>query len=185
MDCQEYLLRFSEYLDGRTEEAVSKEIEVHRSGCERCDRYSRTFEAGRKILLSLDSLDVPVDFRPRLNHRIYHLEDGASIARQSLRSGATMVSVLTMAVLVAVSAWAPAIGLPERVVELPAVVVAAPSPPSFTQEPVRPTFPRNLSIFTTAEFQDGIWGNTHDLLREYSPILDRRRDQGMVRVGIE
>jgi hypothetical protein len=185
MDCQEYLSRFSEYLDGRAETHVSRDIEEHRSQCERCSRYSRTLEAGRSILQSLEPLDVPADFRPRLHHRIYHLEDGASIARQSLRSGATMVSVLTMAVLVAVSAWAPAIRLPDASIELPAVVVAEPPQPSFTLEPANPTFPRNLSIFTTSEFQDGIWGNSHDLLREYSPILERRRDQPIVRVGIE
>jgi len=185
MDCQEYLSRFSEYLDGRTEADVSSEIEEHRSQCERCSRYSHTLEAGRGILQALEPLEVPADFRPRLHHRIYHIEDGAPIARHSLRSGATMVSVFAMAVLVAVSAWAPVIRSPEASIELPAIVVADPAPPSFTPVPSTPTFPRNLSIFTTSEFQDGIWGNSHDLLREYSPILDRRRSQPHVRVGIE
>jgi hypothetical protein len=120
-----------------------------------------------------------------LDHRIFHLEDGASIARQSLGSGATLVSVIAIAVLVSLSAWAPGVDRPTPTVLLPEVVVAAPPAPVFTPSPASPTFSRNLSLFSTTEFRDGIWGDSHDLLREYSPILDRRREQALVRVGIE
>lgn len=185
MDCQEYLLRFSDYLDGRTAAAELDEIESHRSSCERCCRYSETLEAGRTLLQTLPDLDVPPDFRARLNHRIFHLEDGAHIARESMGSGATMASVLTMALVLAITAWAPVFGSAAPSVELPAVVVADPPEPSFTPVPFAPTFPRDLSIFSTTEFQDGIWGDSHNLLREYSPILDRRREPPFVRVGIE
>ena len=96
-----------------------------------------------------------------------------------------MASVVTMALLVALSAWAPTLGRAEPFVELPALVVETPPTPSFTLVPYAPTFPRDLSIFSTTEFQDGIWGDSHQLLREYAPILDRRRDASVVRVGIE
>jgi hypothetical protein len=185
MDCQEFLLRFSEFLDEGTEAEVSDRIEAHRSSCERCRQYSITLETGRELLRSMPLVEVPADFHSRLNHRIFHLEDGASIAKHSSGSGAAMASVLTMAVLIAISAWAPTVGRGAPSVELPALVVAEPPAPSFTQGPTNPTFPRTLSIFTTTEFQDGIWGDSHDLLRGYSPILDRRRDQALVRVGIE
>jgi len=185
MDCQEYLLRFSDHLDGRTAGDESERIEMHRSECDRCSRYSQTLEAGRSLLQTMPDLDVPPDFRARLNHRIFHLEDGAQIARESSGSAATMASVFTMALLLAVSAWAPALGSIQPSVELPAVVVGEPPTPDFTLVPYTPTFPRDLSIFTTTEFQDGIWGDSHDLLREYAPILDRRRPSAHVRVGIE
>jgi hypothetical protein len=186
MDCQQFLARFSEFFDGRAEAGVLEEMEAHRACCERCRRYSYILETGGNLLRGLPALDVPPDFRPRLDHRIFHLEDGASIAKQSLTSGARMVSVVAVAVFVALSAWAPTMSRSEPVaVELPAVVVADPPAPSFTPNEPKPTFPRNLSIFTTTEFQDGIWGDPHDLLREYSPILDRRRTQPLVRVGIE
>lgn len=185
MECQAFLSRFSEFLDGRVEPSVAEEMEAHLAACPRCRRYSETLLAGRDLLKSLPSLDVPSDFRPRLDHRIFHVEDGESIARQSMGTGATTVSVLALAVLVALSAWAPAFQLMDPTVELPPVVAEEPSVPSFTPEGPTPTFRRNLPIFTTTEFQDGIWGDSHDLLREYSPTLERRRGQALLRVGIE
>jgi anti-sigma factor RsiW len=185
MDCQQFLSLFSDYFDGRAEASVLEEMEAHRLACERCRRYSRTYEVGRDLLRSMPTLDVPSDFRPRLDHRIFHLEDGASIARQSLGSGATLVSVIAVAFLVSLSAWAPGVDRPAPTVQLPEVVVVAPPAAVFTPSPASPTFSRNLSLFSTTEFRDGIWGDSHDLLREYSPILDRRREQALVRVGIE
>lgn len=185
MDCQDFLTRFSDYIDGRAEEDVACEIETHRESCRLCRHYADTLEAGRGLLERLPDLDVPSDFRPRLQHRILHLEDGAALARSSLSSGATVASVLAVAALLASAAWAPALTGPEPNVDLPPVNAAEPASPTFTPEPSKPTFTRNLSLFPTTEFQDGIWGNPHDLLREYSPTLDRRRDQIFLRVGIE
>ena len=184
MDCQQYLVRFSEFFDGRMAEGLSREMEDHRSVCRRCRGYSETLEAGGELLRALPSLEVPEDFRLKLDHRILHVEDGKSMARRSLGTGATSVSVLAVAVLIALSAWAPTLHPADPAVALPPVV-ADPPVASFPRARVDPTFPRHLSLFSTAEFQDGIWGDSHDLLREYSPILDRRRDQALLRVGIE
>ncbi|TFH66138.1 MAG: hypothetical protein E4G90_05105 [Gemmatimonadales bacterium] len=185
MDCQVYLAQFSEFFDGRAELGVSKEMEAHRSACERCRRYSEIVMAGGNLLRALPPMDLPGDFRPRLDHRIFHVEDGTSIAKESMGTGATTVSVLAVAVLVALSAWAPAVNFAEPAVELPAVVVARRPASPFTPARTGPTFPGNLSLFRTTEFQDGIWGDSHELLREYSSILERRRNQALIRVGIE
>ena len=185
MDCQQFLAEFSDFIDGRAEPEVSRKMEAHRSACDGCRQYFDAVGAGRELLRALPPLDLSSDFRSRLEHRIFHLEDGASIARQSLGSGATMVSVLAVAVLVSLSAWAPRMDHSPHTVELPVVVVGDPPADVFTPARATPTFSRNLSIFSTTEFQDGIWGDSHDLLREYSPILDRRREQAMVRFGIE
>lgn len=184
MDCQEYLSRFSEFFDGRSGSWVTKEMESHRSACEGCGRYSEVLEAGGDLLRALPTLDVPLDFRRRLEHRIFHVEDGASIARQTMGTGATTVSVLAVAGLVALSAWAPSVKFPDPVVELPGVVAAPPSA-SFPRQRTLHTFHGNLSLFETTEFQDGIWGDSHNLLREYSPIRERRRSQALSRVGVE
>jgi hypothetical protein len=93
--------------------------------------------------------------------------------------------MLLVAVLTAAAAWVPALDRSATNVELPAVVVATPPTPSFTPVEAQPTLPRSLSFFSTTEFQDGIWGDSHDLLREYSPILERRREQAFIRAGIE
>ncbi|MFH1766273.1 MAG: hypothetical protein ABIF09_18985 [Gemmatimonadota bacterium] len=192
MDCQLYLAQFSEFFDGRAEAGVSKEMEAHRSACERCRRYSEIVMAGGNLLRAIPPVDIPGDFRPRLDHRIFHMEDGAVIAEdgasvvtESMGTGATTVSVLAVAVLVALSAWAPAVHFTEPAVELPAVVVAQRPSAPFTPARSSPTFPRNLTLFGTTEFQDGIWGDSHNLLREYSPILERRRNQALIRVGVE
>ena len=183
MDCQVYLAQFSEFFDGRAELGVSKEMEAHRSACERCRRYSEIVMAGGNLLRALPPrhvereavpqadevaalCDLPGDFRPRLDHRIFHVEDGTSIAKESMGTGATTVSVLAVAVLVALSAWAPAVNFAEPAVELPAVVVARRPASPFTPARTGPTFPGDLSLFRTTEFQDGIWGDPHELLRE-------------------
>lgn len=184
MDCQRYLAQVSEFLDGRATPELSGEMEAHRSECDRCREYTGTLEEGGALFRSLTPLEVPADFRSRLDHRIFHLEDGASIARHSMGSGATMVSVVTVAALVTLSAWAPSVHLGDPNIELPAVVVEPPAP-SFLPTPAHPSFPRNMAIFSTTEFQEGIWGDSHDLLREYSPILDRRRGQAHARIGIQ
>lgn len=185
MECQQFLSRFSEFIDGRTGALVSRKMEAHREACEGCRRYAKTVEAGIKLLRDAPSPEFSPDFRARLDHMIFHVEDGASIARQSLGSGATLFSVLAVAVLVSISAWAPRVNQGETYLELPPILVAEPEDPHFTPRPPPPSFRRNLAIFTTAEFQDGIWGDPHEILREYSPILDGRRDSQQGRVGIE
>ena len=185
MDCQEFLALFSEFIDGRAGEGVSTEMEAHRSACDRCRHYSKTFEAGRELLRGLPAPEMDSDFHQLLDHRISHQEELASLASPALRSGATIPSILAVAVLVAVSAWAPTMGVGDQEVDLPAVVVAEPPVPSFTPAGLNPTLPRSRSFFTTTEFQDGIWADAHDLFREFSPVLDNRRARPLVRVGIE
>jgi hypothetical protein len=182
----EYLARFSDFIDERTEASVTQAMELHRSTCEQCMKYSRTLEAGRELLRSLPDLEVPSDFRRRLEDQIQNLSSGTEdpTPNGSLGSGARGFAVLAVAGLMILAAWAPTVSPSHEAVDLPPVVVESPSP-SFTPAEQNPTFPGNLSIFTTTEFQDGIWGDSHDLLREYSPIMDRRRDPAAIRVGIE
>jgi len=185
MDCQQYMARLSDVIDGRADSDVVVEMAAHRAECSRCRGYSRTLEAGRELLRGLPALEVPDDFKPRLDHRILHEEDGGAISRTGLSTGASLTAIMSVAVLVAAAAWAPSLASRTPSVDLPPVVVAGPSSPAFTSRNPPPTFRKTLSIFSTTEFQEGIWGNPHVLLREYSPILDRRRNQPLVRTGIE
>jgi hypothetical protein len=130
-------------------------------------------------------MDVPGDFRARLTHRIYHLEDGPSIARESLGSGATTLAVLAVALLLGFAAWAPRADRGTGTLELPAVVVGPPTLRTFTARHRRSTFPRGPSFFTTAEFQDGPWGDTHRILFEYSSLSERRRSAVLSEIGIQ
>jgi len=184
MNCQDYLHRFSEFVDGRLGPDIQDEMRAHHASCPSCERYFRTVTEGSDLLRGLPHLDVPDDFMPRLEHRIFHVDDGEAIARQTLGTGATTLSILVLAALMALSAWAPTLSSSEVVVDLPPVVVANPPAPSFTNRPSRPSFSRNRSLFTTAEFQDGIWGDSHTLLHEYSHLSDGRGEP-LLRMGIE
>lgn len=186
MDCSEYLEHASEFLDGRAEESLAGRIDGHLSRCPRCRRHNTILEEGLRLLQTLPEIDIPSDFQPRLDHRIFHLEDGSSLAREHLGSGVTAVSVLTMAVLMAFAAWTPRMSGSDRTaLELPAVVVNERPERSFTPRARPPTFSRGLSLFTTADFQEGVWGDTHQLLFEYSSLSARRRGPGLTRTGLQ
>lgn len=185
MLCSEYLVLSSEFRDGRLEGDLEEELEAHLAGCPRCRRYQSALERGVDLLRSLPGLDVPEDLKPRLSHRIYHIEDGPSIARETQGSGATTFSVVAVAVLLALAAWTPRAGVAVPSLELPALVVATPPARSFTPSARRPTFSRGPSLFTTADFQDGPWGDTHQVLFEYSSLSERRRSPALSRVGIQ
>lgn len=185
MECSEYVAVSSEFRDGRAKRELSEEIEAHLSVCPRCRRYQRALEKGVRLLRTLPDLEVPEDFRARLVHRIYHIEDGAHIARETLGSGATTLSVFAVALLLAVAAWTPRNRVVQPSIELPPVLVAAPRPAPFTPTSRRSTFPRGPSVFTAAGFQDGPWGDTHQVLFEYSSLSERRRSAVLSRVGIQ
>ncbi len=185
MDCSEYLERCSEYLDDQIDEEIAGEFKAHLSDCSRCRQYHATLLQGRDLLRAIPSLEVPPDFHARLDHRILHIEDGASIARESLGSGATTAAVVAMTVLLALAAWAPLVGSSRVSLELPAVVVAQPPSPTFTPRARHPSFSRGGSFFTTVDFQEGVWGDTHELLFEYSSLSHRRRGSYLSRVGLQ
>lgn len=187
MECSEFFARSSELLDGTIQGDEKMEMERHLSRCSRCCQYQSTLKKGLHLLRTLPSLELPEDFHPRLNHRIYHIEDGASISRETLGSGATTVSVMAIAALLAFVAWTPRVGVEvqEVAVELPTLVVARPPANSFTPRPRRPTFSRGPSLFTTADFQNGPWGDTHQLLFEYSSLSERRRGQVLFRASVQ
>lgn len=185
MDCSEFLDLSSEFRDRQTREVETRDVEAHLASCPRCREYRDALEKGVGFLRSIPPLDVPEDFLPRLNHRIYHVEDGASLARETIGSGATTLAVLTVALLLAVAAWSPRAGNRGSTLELPTVVVGAPRARTFTLVGQGPTFPGDPSFFTTADFQDGPWGDTHRLLFEYSSLSERRRGLALTRVGVQ
>jgi predicted anti-sigma-YlaC factor YlaD len=185
MECSEFLERFSDYFDDRADAGVIAEMDEHLSRCADCRRYHRTMEEGLRLARELPALDVPRDFRARLKHRIYHLEDGSAIARQRLGSGATAFSVLAIAVLMAVVAWIPTREGGLSGVDLPPLVVSAPPPASVAPGYTPPTLSRSLSAFTSSEFQEGIWGDPHRLLFRYSPISERRQGVFPARLGLQ
>lgn len=185
MECSELLARASEWLDEQLPEVEVRRLESHLSYCSRCREYHSSLIQSLELVRSLPELEISSDFRHRLTHRIYHVEDGASIARESLGSGVTTLAVLAVAALMAFVAWTPRARTSETTVELPAIVVARPRVPNFNPRPGIPTLVRRPSIFSTVDFQDGLWGEAHQTLFRYSSLSERRREQPTSRVGLQ
>lgn len=177
MDCTEFVARFSEYLDGTGPEQLLREAEEHEASCPSCQRYRRVTEEGAALLRQLPGVDVREDFRSRLQHRLYHVDYESSVQRRGA-SGATALTTLGMAVLLAVAAWSPTLRH-DPVVRLDPIVVTEPA-----------QRPRSTSLFTTGsllssshlrEWKRGLWEDAHELLYEYSPIRRRYQEQQPVR----
>ncbi len=135
MDCSEFLERFSELEDGLTDRETQEAAEAHLQGCGDCRRYRRVFRRGVDLLRSLESPSVREDFRPRLQHRIYHLEDGEALDRSG-SSATTVFTALGMTALLSFAAWSPALRGSTPEVEAPPVAARpAETPPPAADRP--------------------------------------------------
>lgn len=173
MTCSDFLQSFSDYYDGTGSESLRRDAEEHLDDCPDCRRYLGTFDRGRKLLRSFPRVEVSDDFRPRLQHRIYHLEDGEALKRGMLgsASGTTAATALGMAVLLVFAAWSPTLfGEPE--VELSPIVVSAPrtSPVGLRLRPL------DLLPGTEVPLNGrDIWQHPNALLFQHSPLSGRTR----------
>jgi anti-sigma factor RsiW len=169
MNCTEFVHCFSEYHDGTASETRIREAEDHLSWCPRCRRYHEVFARGVALLRSLPAPDVREDFVPRLQHRLYHVDEDAALHRHT-SSGTTALTVLGVALLLTAVAWSPTFRQGAPVVELAPIVVSR--PPASRMRPV--TFSalstrRPVSNVGTS----GLWDDAHALLFEYSRLARR------------
>lgn len=127
MECKDFLEGYSAYRDGLVDEAERDAFRAHIEQCESCARYDRVVRKGTNVLRDLPEVDPPSDFLARLQHRIYHIEDGIPL-RSTLEGGSAAVLAVAAVGLLAL-AWMPfAVRAPVEV-ELPAVAVDAPERP--------------------------------------------------------
>lgn len=146
MDCAELLATFSDYRDRRLDPDERARIDEHLERCASCRRYRRVVDRGVLALRRLPVQPVPDDFRPRLQHRIFHLEDDEALNRRSSTSGTSGTAAVTMAVLLALAAWGPAIHDEPAAVTLPPIVVEERSaPPAEAGLPASAFFGRSAS----------------------------------------
>jgi hypothetical protein len=125
------------------------------------------------------------DFRPRLQHRLYHVDEEASLRRHA-SSGTTALAVAGIAVLLTAVAWSPSLRPSAPVVELAPIVVSSPPPRAVA---------RPLLRFTDLGFQTGrgqvkgsmdLWGDAHALLFQYSRLSQRYRQSApLQRVSLD
>lgn len=181
MTCVDFIEGFSDYVDGRGAPDFVERARSHRDACPRCRRYEEVFLRGRELLRATEVPEVPEDFGPRLQHRLYHVDDERALGRSSSSSAAALLSI---AALLLVAAWSPSLfGEPE--VELAPIVVSRPAP-----RPLRIRFPMPSLLpppSPTALDLDGrdLWHTPSALLLEYAPVWARYRQGGLVRTGLQ
>jgi predicted anti-sigma-YlaC factor YlaD len=185
MTCSEFVIRFSEYYDGTASGAYLREAEAHLTGCPSCREYRHVVERGVQLLQTLPTPTIRDDFRPRLQHRLYHVDQVVSLRRHT-SSGTTALAVAVIAVLLTVVAWSPALRPSVPVVELAPIVVSGP-PPLATFGP----FPGFADLGLGAAVRSGrgtpgLWDDAHALLYQYSRLSQRyRRSAPLQRVSLD
>jgi predicted anti-sigma-YlaC factor YlaD len=128
VSCSEFLREYSEYRDGVMEGSRRAEMRAHLAGCSSCSRYDRVVEDGIGELLGLGEVEPSHDFMPRLQHRIYNVDEEASWRRRRELSGTSLSFVVLLGILIGLAAWLPLMGSRTAVIELPAVAAVAPKP---------------------------------------------------------
>jgi hypothetical protein len=179
MKCEEFLAGFSDFFDRGSDLEDGVAFAEHLASCESCRRYERVVRGSIHLLRTLPTPEVTDDFRPRLQHRLYHVADEEGLARgTSSGSGTTAATALAMAVLLVVVAWSPSIVGGDPEIQLPVIVVNEPAP--------RPEPPPVIrSVFTPADFQERpLWNHSHSLLYEYSTLSERSRSS-VLRTGLD
>ena len=127
MECKSFLEGFTDYRDGVASESFRTAAEEHLDACPECRRYQRVVERGLQVL-KRERLEIPDDFRPRLRHRLFHVDDEVALQRHA-NSGATGFAVLGIAMVLTAAAWSPLLRPPAPTVELSPIVVSRPPAP--------------------------------------------------------
>lgn len=167
MDCSTFLAHFTDYRDGSAPDGVAEAMDAHADGCETCRRYRTVVDRGAMLLRSLPEPELRPDFEPRLRHRIYSLDADRVLA--SHQSGTPALTVLGIAVLLAILAWAPLLLVDGRDVRLEPIVVDRAPGPAVRPNPLSP--PGTFSSSRPGQLVEGLWEDA--LLYEYSELWQR------------
>ena len=184
MYCSEFLRRFSEFHDAPASAPIRKIAEAHMDECERCANYEQVLSRGIKILRTIPRMDLPESFRPRLQHRLFHIEDGNGVTNRTISSAVSVsvVTALVIAIIVMIIAWSPRALNDTPEVSIPAIIVS--DPPK--SEALLSNDVWGLPVRAPINLQDGLWSDPNSLLYEYSPMGERYRNSSMFRrTGID
>jgi hypothetical protein len=104
--CDEILAAHSDYLDGVLPPHEAATVQWHLASCASCGRYDRVVRRGADLVRELPVVEPSDDFAERLQHRLYHLQDGPAIAG-SRHTGAGAAATMAVAGVLALLAWSP------------------------------------------------------------------------------
>lgn len=154
VSCHEFISAYSDYRDGLIGAGLARSLATHLNECSSCARYDRVIRRGVEVARAIDGPPPSSEFLPRLQHRIYHLED--DFRPGPFGSGVSVALLLMITVVFGVSAWLPVVHSAGDPARLPAITALAPLaeqvPPveTFTAAsdvppPSASTFPRGLA----------------------------------------
>ena len=159
MVCKDFLDRYTEYRDGLLSADESARFDQHLEDCESCRRYESVLARGLTLWRALPTAATSPDFMPRLQHRLYHLDDAGKFSPRQHLGSAALIAVASVGLLAVT--WLPFATRMSVEVELPPVAVEAP-------------------ITTVAEGQPGLFDDgpyiPNRFLMPFAPALDDAGD---------
>ena len=87
MECSDFLAGFSDFYDAPEGSPKRAAAVAHMAECENCARYSQVVERGIELLRSVPNKELGESFRPRLEHRLFHLADDEALGRVLAKCG--------------------------------------------------------------------------------------------------
>lgn len=186
MTCSEFIESFSDYVDETGSPERREAARRHRNGCARCRRYEEVYRGGLRVLADdYGDLEVGDDFHPRLQHRLFHVDDERALARSSSGLHPSLM-VAGVAALFAAIVGVPAVFGPDPEVELSPIVVSTPSSrlPGL-RIPLPTLLPASLSPAALELDGDDLWRQPTALFYDYAPVRARYRDAAPSRLGLE
>jgi hypothetical protein len=186
MTCSEFIQNFSDFIDETGPSDTRESAARHRDACARCRRYEEVFHRGRSLLTaSIEEVAVDEDFHPRLQHRLYHVDDERALARS--RAGFhPSVMVLGAVAVVGVLVGLPLLFEPDPEVELSPIVVSVPAPrPLGLRMPLPTLLPASFSPAALELDGNDLWRQSAALFYEYAPARARYRGTSGTRLGLQ
>lgn len=165
MVCQDFIDRYTEFRDGSLGEDDRARFEDHLDGCVSCRRYDHVISRGLALWRAMPGASTSPDFLPRLQHRLYHVQDAGKLSPGQHLGSAALIAVASVGLLAVT--WLPFATRVPFEVELPAVAVEAPAAlvaerrPSLFEDgpyvkalgsfgvPMRATLDESAGLFTT------------------------------------
>jgi len=99
-DCNRFLQEYSDYRDGALSVDQEAEFREHVAKCPCCARYDRVLRVGSDLLAHLPAEQPTDDFMPRLQHRLYNVDEGLiDMPAHRFAGGAALVGVAAVGLL--------------------------------------------------------------------------------------